>query len=89
MTEQIPGRPAGTTTRQQQIAALTRQMLGPAGDAANCATPPRTIMTPQEAALIASVIDKLPPEFCPGSDRARMKLDYLLRELDLEPLDPI
>jgi hypothetical protein len=75
-----------TTTRQQQIAALIRQMLVPnAAAAIPPATPLRTIATPQEAALIAAIIDRLSPERFRGSDRARVKLDYLLRTLNLEP----
>jgi hypothetical protein len=86
MTGQSPDPPSRTMTRQEHIAALIRQMLrSDAGAASAPAVPLRTIATPQEAAIIAAVIDRLPPEGFAGSDRNRVKLDYLLRSLGADP----
>jgi hypothetical protein len=72
-------------TRQEQILALVRQMLGSDADGTSQTRPRSFFPTPQDAEFIAAVIDRLPPQRLGGADRARVKLDYLLRALDADP----
>lgn len=66
-------------TRQERIFALARQML-------KTDNPRRGLSASSlDPSFIAAVIDSLPPERFADQDRDRIKLNFLLRSLGVDP----